>query len=360
MSNSRSILFVVHFEGNKGGIARVGRLMYESLQPYRVISLFGQTEDFEEKEALGCQGSVLKFLAYMFYFGLFHGVRNWYFDHLGKASIILLLPAYLRRKLVVFLHDEEAWTKVRGRNLWVLRQANRLICNSQFTYDRFITRNFAFIEKTRVCLLAGVPPLFETTSTDPVTTASHADWLSGDQRFCLFVSRLWSKHRYKGYLELVDAFALFKSQRPDTRLKLVIIGRGDDEPFLRNRIEELNLQDEVVHFNDVDDPTLVQFYQACEALVFPSSREGFGFVFLEAMVVGKACIGLENQPAEEIIQHEKTGLLLPDNSPHTLTTVLFDIELAPEKYQQYGAAGKKRYQERFTNEHFRHRFLAAI
>ena len=70
-------------------------------------------------------------------------------------------------------------------------------------------------------------------------------------------------------------------------------------------------------------------YNAADALVYPSSYEGFGMPVLEAMACGTPAIALDNTAFPEFASGVAT--LLPDAAPSTLyqgiVTVLTDADL---------------------------------
>ncbi len=348
----------VAFRPDAGGISRVARLMSLALPNPEVHSLYGEAVANEPTHYY--QGKRWQLIGRVLARLMSRRHRWLIFDHLGVASLLALWPRPLPLPpTVVFLHDEEAWQPVVGRHRRALQRARLLLCNSDYTYQRFVRHNPAFAHKTRVCLLGGVPASFYQLAEGPAQP-HHRAWLADSRPYVLFVSRLWQKHAYKGHWQLLSAFAQLAADGFEVPLRLALIGRGDDVPAVRAFIAAHQLDGHVTHFDDVDDAALPHFYRQCRALVFPSSREGFGFVFLEAMYWARACVGLRAQPAEEIILEGQTGRLLADNQPATLGAVLADIAQQPTQYEAMGAAGRQHYDAHFTGEHFRTRFLAAL
>lgn len=358
MSKSVQVLISMNYEVSNGGIARVARLMAEALPFDYVLSFHGNSKErnvsYFNKNRLAFTAALIKRI-------IQKKPKLLVFDHAGPASLLALVPAFLLKgaKVVVFLHDEEAWGKVSNRHSLGLQKATHLLCNSDYTYQKFILANPSFISKTQVCLLAGVPDSFLTRKIDPRPSPFQA-WFDDTTPYCLFVSRLWKSHRYKGHFELLEAFSQHHLRHPGASLRLAIVGNGDDVENLKNEIAREGLQGTVTVFTGVQDQDLALFYKNCAAFVFPSTREGFGFVFLEAMFFSKACIGISGQPAEEIISPDKSGILLPDNKPETIAAILNIIELQPEKYAAFGEEGKRIFNEKFMNIHFKERFLKCI
>jgi glycosyltransferase involved in cell wall biosynthesis len=338
------------FRPGKGGIARVTRQISKALPFDKILSLHGNRSE----EALYFNGSIILFALSVFFKILMKRPTLIVCDHLGIASLFGIFPSICQLKIVTFLHDEEAWKKVIGRHRTGLEKSSLLLCNSEYTYKRFIQNNSLYKNKTKVCLLGGVPESFYTNYKE-----SERAWFRDQRPYCIFVSRLWQVHRYKGYLELIDAFALHYKKEKTAFIRLAIIGNGDDAEEVKNRIKMYSLENHIELFTDVTDEELPFFYQKSICLFFPSTREGFGFVFLEAMFLKKACIGIAGQPAQEII-NEDTGLLLTDNKPETLMRILNDIERNGNKYILMGENGYNLYLNKFTEEMFASRFRESI
>lgn len=81
-------------------------------------------------------------------------------------------------------------------------------------------------------------------------------------------------------------------------------GQGPREQALRDRVRGDN-----VRLLDYGDPLAV--YQACDALLLPSSLEGFSLVCAEAMSVGRPVLRTQTAGTEELIIENQTGRSVP-------------------------------------------------
>lgn len=59
----------------------------------------------------------------------------------------------------------------------------------------------------------------------------------------------------------------------------------------------------------------VEDYRSADLFVLPSLRDSYGFVFLEAMSQGLPCVGADINGMPEIIEHGRTGYIVPRSSP---------------------------------------------
>lgn len=128
-------------------------------------------------------------------------------------------------------------------------------------------------------------------------------WTHGYGDYIFAVSRL---HPLKRLDLLVEAAALTRSHA----LGIKIAGKGEDEPRLRQRIEELGLQGRVELLGEISDDELLDHYARCRAVYFAPWNEDYGFVTMEAFRSGKAVITTPDSggPAE-IVQHDVNGLV---------------------------------------------------
>jgi glycosyltransferase involved in cell wall biosynthesis len=357
MPSEKCLLVSIDFRLSSGGISRVAHLMHESKNPFLTLSYFGST-NLNTKNQKYFNQNIFLFGLSLFKAILIHRPNVLLFDHVGPAFLLVFVPNFLLKKVIIFLHDEEAWLKVNKRHELALSKASHILCNSDYTFQRFVHNNPKFRKKTHVCLLAGVPQAFENEhETSPNKEVKQ--WAEKPEPYLIFVSRLWQSHRYKGHLELVKGFSIALNQNQELGLRLAIVGRGDDEATLLSLIAVLGLQNHVKLFQNTDDYALKILYQQALALFFPSIREGFGFVFLEAMYFAKACIGIKGQPAEEILNSD-SGILLADNEPETIASAILDISMHKEKYVEMGKQGKIIYREKFSNYLFKQRFTRII
>jgi glycosyltransferase involved in cell wall biosynthesis len=102
--------------------------------------------------------------------------------------------------------------------------------------------------------------------------------------FVLFVSSLWP---YKNCHGLLRAWALARGQLGNRQL--AIVGPPRSKQYmaeLRTLASQLGIGDDVVFVGGVTLEQAADFYQAADALVYPSFNETFGLPILEAMACG--------------------------------------------------------------------------
>jgi glycosyltransferase involved in cell wall biosynthesis len=150
----------------------------------------------------------------------------------------------------------------------------------------------------------------------------------------LYVGRLVA---YKRPDLVVEAFAGLSE-------RLVVAGDGPMGAKLRERATP-----NVTFLGAVDDATLLRLYRTSRALVYPA-EEDFGIVMAEAQACGLPVIGLDRGGAPDIVEHERTGWLLAEQTVDELRRTV--RRAATEELDGAGiAAGSARFsEERFRSE----------
>jgi glycosyltransferase involved in cell wall biosynthesis len=86
---------------------------------------------------------------------------------------------------------------------------------------------------------------------------------------------------HKNHDQLIEAFEKYKSTYPEIKGNLIL--SGNPTPSLLQRIAKSNASEFISHKGFVTQADLLELYQGCKALFFPSLFEGFGIPIVEAM-----------------------------------------------------------------------------
>ncbi|WP_289009931.1 glycosyltransferase family 4 protein [uncultured Thermomonospora sp.] len=150
----------------------------------------------------------------------------------------------------------------------------------------------------------------------------------------------------KGFDLLIEAFEQVAAAHPDWQLR--IYGAGPLKPALRSMIEQRHLYNHVLLMGPSDD--LDAEYPKSSLLVLSSRYEGFGLVLLEAMAHGLPVVAFDcpHGPGE-IIDHGRTGLLVPPQDVAALAAAVGKLIDSPELRAELGAAGRRK-AERYRPE----------
>lgn len=158
--------------------------------------------------------------------------------------------------------------------------------------------------------------------------------LDPDRAAIIFVGELIPR---KGGDLFLDAL----SKLPEAQASTILIA-GDGEE--RARLEAHPLAPKVKFLGSMPQRRLARYFAASDVFVFPTRDEPLGLVTLEAMASGAAVVAARIGGVQELVEHEKNGLLFEvervDQIAHHLARVLRDRELR-ERLARAGLATAK-------------------
>lgn len=157
----------------------------------------------------------------------------------------------------------------------------------------------------------------------------------------------------KGLDVLLDAWNQICSGRPETDLRLLLVGTGSDANKLRQRIESMQLRGVILVNEFVRDRTRIQQY-LCAANVYtlPSRQEGFPVAPVEAMACGLPVVAADAPGVPDIFEEGEAhgGLIIPRGDATALRLALGRV-LDDEAWgHELGKRAKSRVQNCFLPE----------
>jgi glycosyltransferase involved in cell wall biosynthesis len=163
----------------------------------------------------------------------------------------------------------------------------------------------------------------------------------------------------KGHHVLVEAVSLLVGR--DRNVHAVLFGDPMNAPYLdalRVQVARLGLERRV-HFYGFH-PRSGEVMGCLDCVVLTTYDETFGLVLPEAMRAGVAVIGTDAGGVPEIIDHERTGLLVPPRDPAALADAIERLVRDPGLRTQLAASGKASADARFNEERHFDRLLALL
>lgn len=282
-----------------------------------------------------------------------------------KAGLLGMLAArmagvpiriYLLRGLRI-----ETTSGVKRLVLWISERlasacAHRVVCISESLRQAYVRMGLARAEKTLVLGAGSSNGVdFELFRTDKYTMEKAQRMRS---RFGIpaaapvigFVGRLT---RDKGIVELAKAYEKLLAVFPQTWLLLVgNLENGDAVP--EDTVKWLRNHPQVVMSSYTPKPK--QFFAMMNILAFPSYREGFGNVSLEAAAMGLPVVGFKVTGVVDAVQNGVTGILTLPGDVESFTAALMKYLGDSQLRRKHGTAGRQRILKHFQQESLWHRW----
>ena len=146
----------------------------------------------------------------------------------------------------------------------------------------------------------------------------------------------------KNYPLLIDALAELRRTVP---ARLFILGEGEREATLRERVAKLGLDDAVVFCGFQRNPW--KYIARADVFALSSRYEGFGNVLIEAMACGVPVVATASPGTREIVSVGTDGLLVDHHEPEALAAALARV-LSDSPLRQRLSQGAKTSAQRFA------------
>jgi glycosyltransferase involved in cell wall biosynthesis len=242
-------------------------------------------------------------------------------DELNHPSLVWLNRSLPQPKLALIHHlrqseDHPSWARWLYRRIEraYLRSVDGWICNSATTLATAQAVSGRADLPTRIARPGGDRLQPDLT---PAAVAARAAQ-PGPLRL-LFVGNLIAR---KGLHHLIAAVG----RLPRGAIRLTVIGNPAADPTYTRAVQQtaadLNLEPWLDFCGDVSDAELRAAYRSHQALAVPSSYEGYGIVYAEALGFGLPVIASAAGAPREIITSGQDGALISPGDVTTLAATL--------------------------------------
>jgi glycosyltransferase involved in cell wall biosynthesis len=191
------------------------------------------------------------------------------------------------------------------------------------------------IERSRITIVPrGVSTqLIEDAQRDVDRPALRKE-LVGDHNLPLVLA-VGREEPQKGHRYLIEAMGQVLRVRSDARL--VMAGRsGTSTQAISDQISSLGLSDQILRLGVRDD--VYRLMQAADLMVFPSIFEGLGVSLIEGMGSGLPVVVFDRAPMNQIIQHDRTGIVVGDRDVVALADAILRLIGEPAAARRMGSA----------------------
>jgi glycosyltransferase involved in cell wall biosynthesis len=290
------------------------------------------------------------------------------------------MRAILKRERydVIHFHTSRAhamapWTRGFARALIVTRRMdyrpNRLF--APLLFNRAVDRVVAISRGVADSLLeAGVdrsrivtvPSGVDCDRFHPPSSGerAHARASLGIQPEEIVISAIGMLEPRKGHRYLIDAISMLtapgSSAGQGIQLRCIIAGDGSLRGELARQIAETGCSSRVTMLGQTDDVREVLW--ASDLFAMPSLKEGLGVAVLEAMAVGLPAIASKVGGLGEVVEHDRTGILIEPARPDQLASAIARLADSSQLRSAMGAAARARAEVEYSMNAMAERTMA--
>lgn len=153
---------------------------------------------------------------------------------------------------------------------------------------------------------------------------------------------------------LIEAYS--KSKLKDYKIKLLLMGDGEDVSLIKALIKKLQIENHIVISGFESNP--FPYVKNAMFSVLTSRSEGFAMVIPESMCLGTPVVSVNcDAGPKEIISHEKNGLLIENHNPVALANA-FNLFVENKELYMYCKQNTKKSVEKFSIERITEKWRA--
>lgn len=291
--------------------------------------------------------------------------RNYDIIVLGHINMAIVGTAIKKlmpqKKLVLITHGIDVWGELTGAKKKVLSLADKILSVSSFTKKKLMDVHYINEEKVDV-FPNTIDPYFPQPTDLSIRKDLRERYNVKDDEFLLYtLTRLSSKEQYKGYDRVIEALAEVVNE--NKKVKYIIAGKYDEQE--KQKVDQLiaknNLDGHVQLLGFIDEEELVGHYQMADLYIMPSKNEGFGIVFIEALVCGLPVIGGNCDGSTDALLNGETGTLVsPENINEIAKAIQHHIKLHVRKNTQQLKINKEKTLANFSFDKYKERLEGVI
>jgi len=150
----------------------------------------------------------------------------------------------------------------------------------------------------------------------------------------------------KGHKYLIQASQHLRER--SSKIKIVIVGEGPLRMELGRMVKEIRGEDMVFFMGFRED--IPQILKSLDVFVLSSEREGLGSILMDAMACRLPIVATRVGGIPELIEHRRTGLLVPPQKPKALANAILAIYEDREMARQLGRQGYGVVHQKFSAE----------
>ena len=254
------------------------------------------------------------------------------------SHVNLLLVGYLiklaspKTKVLLIAHGIEVWHSFPRWKVSMLRKLDLVLPVSEFTRQKMLSLyglDHKKLEVVNNCL----DPFLTRKLDSTKQAALRAEYgLSKDDKILFTLTRLKSTEQYKGYDRVILALPEILKRFP--AVKYLIAGKYDEteKERLDQIIKSLQLEEKVIFTGYADDKEIEKLFTLADLYIMPSSGEGFGIVFIEAMFYGKTVIAGNVDGSVDALDKGKLGLLVDPYNKEEIVAAVAKVLVSEEAY----------------------------
>ncbi len=270
---------------------------------------------------------------------------------LGTAAYIVSF--FKPIKYTIFLHGMDLASALKtGRkrilSKLILKRADKIVCANSYVQERLL-EFFPELEGKTGVFNPGIEGGVPDTDANDLSDIKNNYHLEG-KTVLLSLGRLVKR---KGVDRTIEALVQIPKEK-SSNLVYFIAGAGPREEYLKKLVPASDYE-KIIFLGELTDSEKWAWLKLCDIFIMPSRDisgdfEGFGIVYLEANLCGKAVIAGNSGGVRDAVVDEVTGLLVDPEKNDTIGQAIMRLAGDPALRDKLGQQGKERALKEFNWE----------
>ncbi len=279
-------------------------------------------------------------------------------SHTPKAGFVSMIAAYFA-KVPIRLHTVAGLPLMESRGLKrailmiierITYSSATLILPNSFGMQEFIVEN-KLVKKNKFKIIGngssnGIDLNHFKSSHETIlkSLSIQEKYNLKDKFIFLYIGRLVS---HKGMTELIAAFTAINKKYSETRLLLVGDFEKDLDPLSFTTLKLLE-NSSIIHLGFQND--VRGYLEIADVFVFPSYREGFPNVVLQACAFNLPCIVTAIKGCMEIINDNENGLVISPKDIDGLKNAMEILFMSSDLRKRLGEKNRKHIENKYSQQ----------
>jgi glycosyltransferase involved in cell wall biosynthesis len=149
---------------------------------------------------------------------------------------------------------------------------------------------------------------------------------------------------------LIKGFKIVFDKNPEISLKLLIVGKGNQESLLKALVKNLNLENQVIFTGYIESSEIVKYHNSIDIEVFMSESESFGVSVIEASACENPVIVSNVGGLPKVVDNNNTGYIVKNKDFVQLSEKLQILLLDPNLRKKMGKKGRQLVKDKYNWE----------
>ena len=237
--------------------------------------------------------------------------------------IIKLLNS--KKKIVLFVHGIEFWGRLSWLQSKMISSVDLFLPVSNFTSKQMQLNNQIDSRKIKLLKHCLDPVLIQKrNSNDPAVTKKKLG-ISDEDKMILSLCRISKTDRNKGYVKIIHSLVNIKSAYPSCKYVLAGPYTEEEKKYLECLASDLCVSNRLIITGYLSDDEIVSLFSIADVFILPSTKEGFGYVFVEALYYGLPVIAGNHDGSSDALYNGAFGKLIDVNDQVAIDDALIEV-----------------------------------